>query len=165
MKIRVLKNVFQLIALYSIAITANAGSSATAITTITANIVPTASFSVTEPILFSQQLANSLPISTTGHRENTPNSAFANSVILRTTNTGTTAKFSVKSSQNLAYDVSMPTRVSVSDSKSNITANISHTPDAHEELNINEEYEFKIGGAIKDTGAYHGLIDITINYN
>jgi len=163
-------NGFQLFALYSIVISANAGSSATAITTITANIVPAASFSVTDTISLSQQAANILPISTAGHRDNSPNSAFANRVILNTTDRRTTARFSVKSSQNLAYDISMPPHVSVSNNKSSITANISHTVNAHGQLNIDEVHELKIGGAFKDTtaqntGAYHGLIDITVNYN
>jgi len=89
---------------------------------------------------------------------------------LRTTDTNKPAKFRVKSSQNLIYDVSMPSHISASNNKRKIKAYINHTLDADAQLNINEGYELEIGGSLKDdaeknNGAYHGVIDITVNYN
>lgn len=167
MKIRILINVFWIFTLYSILITANAGSSATTITTVTANIVPAVSFSVTQPIMLTQQASNNLPGTSAGNEGNT---SLSNNIILRSTNIKHTTKFRVKSSQKLAYDVSVPEHVSVSDYNSKITANITYKPHAQEQLNINEEHVLDIGGVLIDAiehnrGAYHGLIDITVNYN
>jgi hypothetical protein len=170
MKHRTLIYAFLLAILGSVAITVNAGSSATAITTITANIVPAASFSVSAPILLSQQSVNKPLIATTSQHQNSSKSVIPNSIILRTNDTQSPAKFSAKSSQNLAYDISMSSHVSATDNKINITADINHTLDVHGQHNNNDEHELIINGLVmdtadQDTGIYHGLIDITINYN
>ena len=170
MKTRILINAFRLITLYSVATTANSGSSATAITTITANIVPAASFSVTAPIILNRQTSNPASRSNVSQEEDILKPAFAGGAMLRTTDTNYPAKIRINSSQNLIYDVSMPSHISASNNKRKIKAYINHTLEADAQLNINEGYELEIGGSLKDdaeknNGAYHGVIDITVNYN
>lgn len=170
MKIKTLISIFQLSILYTIAITANADSSATAFTTISANIVPAASFSVSTPVLLAQQTANVPLASATNHAINTSTSKFSNSILLRTPDGQSPVKFMVKSSQNLAYDVSISSHTSDFDNTGSINENINHTLDAHVKINIHEEHEMYIDGSMlnaseKNTGTNHGLIGITVNYN
>jgi len=170
MIIRTLINAFRLITLYAVTTTANSGSSATATTTITANIVPAASFSVTAPIILNRQTSNPAPRSNVSQEQNISKPTFTNSAMLRTTDTNNPARFRINSNQNLIYDVSMPSHISASNNKRKIKAYISHTLDADARLNINQGYELEISGSLKDdaekkNGTYHGDIDITVNYN
>ena len=170
MIIRTLINAFRLITLYSLATTANSGSSATAITTITANIVPAASFSMTAPVILNQQTSNPASRSNVSQKEDILKPTFASSAILRTTDTNNPTRFRVNSNRNLIYDVSMPSHISASNNKREIKAYINHTLEADAPLDINEGYALEIGGSLKDdaennNGDYHGVIDITVNYN
>ncbi len=166
----ILKILPLLIILNSIVFIAEAGSSATAITTITAKIVPAASFSVSESILLSRQAAASNRTTISHHPAHAAAPVSGNSVILNTINSENSAKFRVDSSQDMAFNISMSSSVLITDNTKNITANISRRHPDKGQLNINEEHELKIDGVVsstesRNTGAYHGLIDITVNYN
>ena len=163
-------NVVLLIMLNSVASVADAGSSATAITTISANIVPAASFTVSNSILLEQSATSRVQATNIYHSGQVTKPLSAHKVILKTDNTKTPARIMVSSSQNMAFNISMSSSVRISDDTKNITASINHIPQDEIKLDINKEHELRIDGIIPNTesnnsGSYHGLIDITLNYN
>jgi len=159
-----------LIGLCLIVITANAGSSATANTTITTNIVPAASFSISNPIVLTQHTGNRHRNLVSTQLQHTIKSTSDNRVILNTVDTIYPPKLRINSTQKLTYDISMPPLVSASGYERNITANINNTSWKDDQPDVNAERLLKIDGTgtnniHQDAGTYHGTIDITVNYN
>ncbi len=158
-----LKNALLLSGLFSITLTAEAGSFATAITTISANIVPAASFAVSDTVLLRQPASKSVDT----YHGNTINMKPGDRVSLSSSKP---AKLLINSSQNLVYDVSMPATVSITGNENNISTHLDYTPRENGQQAPNEDVLLEIGGELTndnnpDAGTYQGLVDITINYN
>ena len=140
-----------------------AGSSATAITTISANIVPAASFSASRPLLLNELPADfasaenhKLRALTRGRR-----------VLL---GTAKPAEFFLKNDQNLVHDISVPSFSRASDQTGRKSVSIEHIS-SEKSYNIDSgHYTIDIDEAVLNNknskaGTYRGLIDITVNYN
>ena len=163
MAIGMLKNAFILFGLSSITLSAEAGSSATAITTISANIVPAASFSVIEPVLLRQGTSQSAGSS----QHHTAISNHGDHVIPSSVEP---AKLKINSSQNLIYDVSLPSAVGISGNEGGASTRIGYSSSKNNAQVQNKEVLLEIDAAVSSdktpkTGTYQGLFDITVNYN
>lgn len=171
MHVRTLINSFLIILLYSITVTTDAGSSATAITTISANIVPAASFTVSSPILLNQGSVDRQRLLSSKFQQGIASKiTSSNGLNPGPTVTGKATRLSVESSKNLVYDVSLSPQINATDNGSHITAKIRHSLENNGQTNSTEEFKLEIDGSLtgdksQDTGAYRGLIDITVNYN
>ena len=159
MRISTLKHAFFLFALCSAAAAAQAGSSATAITTITANIVPAASFSAAEPVILTRSFGS------TDHKAATTNQSGH-----VTLSSAEPTKLHIKSSQNLIYDLSIPASVSVPGIVHEVSTRFDKTRPQPSQGKTGNPVLMDITGAVnpartQEPGDYKGLIDITVNYN
>ena len=152
-----------LFSLLSMAPPAPAGSSATAITTISANIVPAASFSARDPVVMTLQ----------GPGRGSGNGPVSNQASgdtsLRLDTVGT-AKFSINSSHNVIYDLSIPASVEASRDAASITTRIDESRHEARPYRDIEEYQLRFNGSVHridrpGDGTFRGLLDITVNYN
>jgi len=145
------------------AMAATAGPSATAVTTISANIVPIASFSGTDVL----QL-NALVDNITARRHSIqPGAMQGEGVILGGSGP---VEFRIDGNQNLEYDISVPSSTRISDRTGSVSTDIEHISREDYYDRDASQYIMKIDEAVlKDrdpkAGQYRGLIDITVNYN
>lgn len=152
-----------LFSLLAMAPPASAGSSATAMTTISANIVPAASFTARDAVVLIPQdpgrVSGTDPVS-----DQVPGATGL------TLDTIGTAKFSINSGHNVIYDLSIPAAVEVRGSAANMTTRIDEFRDEDHPYRNIEEYQLRFNGSLHPVerpgdGAFRGLMDITVNYN
>lgn len=152
-----------LFSLLSMAPSAMAGSSATATTTISANIVPAASFTARDSVVLIPRGPGQ-----GGGNESVSNQA--SSATGLTLDTIGTARFSINSSNNVIYDLSIPASVDARSNAANMTTRIDEFRHVDHPYRNIEEYQLRLNGAVDridraGDGTFRGLLDITVNYN
>ena len=159
MRFGALNITFALLGLCSAVVTAEAGSSATAITTISANIVPAASFTVAGPVTLHRSVGltehNAVATSQAGHV---------------TLSSADPTKLQIRSSPSLVYDLSIPASISVPGIAHEVATRFDKTRQRQDRSDTGDQVLMDVVGAVKNTrtqepGTYQGQIDITVNYN
>ena len=137
-------------------------SSATALATISANIVPLTSISSSGTLILTAR--------TNKQYTNTPNKSTENSVILSTASSKDFLKFKISNSREIAYDISISPIADMSDKTGKITLDNLHIQ-KHEQISkYKKENGLIIDGTLLDTNTqktinYKGQADITVHYN
>ena len=138
----------------SATVSAGSGSSATAVTTISANIVPAASFMVTEPVILNR---------TTGATDHS--SVMANPAGRVTLSSADPPQMQIRSSQDLVYDLSIPASISIPGIAQEVLTRFDEAGQRQGRRDTGHQFLLEITGPAQNMRTYKGLIDITVNYN
>lgn len=157
MKIKTLITLLPILGASLVPVSATAG--ATVVTTVTANIVPPpVTVSMPESVMMRQVSQSILP----EHKEG---------ISLSTVGADDTAKFNIKSSGNFTYDMTVSSKVDVSNRTGNkMSINNFRLPLSSGYVTSDSEHELHMNGALdkgneSKNGPYTGQVYLTANFN
>lgn len=144
-------------------------ASATAIATVSANIVPISSISASGAIILTTQ-GNNKYVGTNSQYSGTPNISSDNNIRLSTLSSKDSLKFKISSSRNMTYDISISSTADMSDNKTEILLDNLHIKTTEVGPKHKEENRLVVNGSLLDnnkqkTNFYKGQAVFSINYN